>query len=244
MLFFCAWASAEVELLIVGDAQSPVKFVVLPFTYQGEGLSPAVTVENHITQALSSTGLFAMPYQYEKPKDIDNLLAWQFAGIRYVIQGELTEYKQSLTLRLSIADTKRLEPTLSTVILMPDQLVVSTQLFADQMYRSMFYTTFTNEQNKQFLHNENATLTQYLNQLVMTFKSAWQHSQSTGACTVAVQQMPGGVPFKSKLQDNCFVDQGLANEIQQVMDGVDVLPYQNFQDVFIKDLKLQFVAVN
>ena len=241
MLMFSSLARADIELLIVGSKNQPVQFVVLPFKYTGSGLSPAVAVENYIVQALSSTGLFSMPYRYEKPGNEENMMAWQLAGIRYVLQGEITEEKTMLWLKLTIADTLGLQPTVSSVILNPEQLQLSTQMFADQVYRSLFYATFTNDTEKQYLDNENPTLTRYLNQLVMSFKNAWQSNESDGVCTVKIQQMPGGVPFTSQLQKDCFVNKNSANEIQQVVSSVETLPYENYQAVFEKNLTVKFI---
>ena len=232
-----------VELLVVGDRDRPVQFVVLPFTYQGEGFSPAISVEQHIIQALSSTGLFSMPFRYEAPVDPDNLLGWELAGIRYVLNGRLEAVNQSLLLRLTITDTLGLQPTISTVLLNPEQLQLSSQMFADQVYRSLFYATFTNDQESQYLNNENPTMTRYLNQLVMTFKLAWQDNLSACTCTVDIQQMPGGVPFRSRLQQDCFEGGHLGEEIQALMDDLEVLPYEKYQDVFVKDLTVQFIGV-
>ncbi len=237
-------AKADVELLIVGGNNQPVQFVALPFEYFGSGYSPAVTVENHIIQALSSTGLFSMPFRYQQPHDAGNMLAWQLAGIRYVLKGEIHEVKQTLTLKLTINDTLGLQPTLSAVILNPKQLELSSQMFADQLYRSLFYATFTNYNDMQYLDQENPTLTRYLNQLVMHFKMAWQAKGATGSCTVDVQQMPGGVPFKTELQKNCFIQPNLAAEIQQTLDEVGNLPYEKYQSVFEKNLQLQFITAD
>jgi len=243
LLLFQVWmCRAEIDLLVVGDSQHPVQFVVLPFSYQGAELSPAVTVESHITHALSSTGLFSMPFRYEVPTDVDNMMAWELAGIRYVISGDLIEENEALVLRLTINDTLGLQPTLSSVLLNPKQLELSSQMFADQVYRSLFYATFTNDQDKQYLNNENATLTRYLNQLVMQFKSAWMNNQVSGTCTVDVQQMPGGVPFKSELQVDCFAEPALAEEVQAALDRVEVLPYEQYQDVFARELVLHFIS--
>ena len=244
LLFCCLTAQADVELLIVGGDQQPVQFVALPFAYFGDGFSPAVTVENHIVQALSSTGLFSMPFRYQQPQDMNNMLAWQLAGIRYVLQGEIHEFKQSMTLKLTINDTLGLQPTLSAVILNPKQLELSSQMFADQVYRSLFYATFTNYNDMQYLDQENPTFTRYLNQMVVQFKTAWQPEGAVGTCTVEVQQMPGGVPFKSELQKDCFVDPELADEIQQTLDQVGILPYDNYQTVFEKNLQLQFITTD
>lgn len=242
LLLFCSLSKADIELLIVGGANEPVQFVALPFTYDGDGLSPAVTVENHMIQALSSTGLFSMPYRYDQPADTNNMTAWQLAGIRYVIQGEITEEKSMLWLKLTISDTLGLQPTFSSAILNPNQLQLSTQMFADQVYRSLFYATFTNDTDKQYLNNENPTLTRYLNQLVMTFKNAWQVNEGTGSCTADIQQMPGGVPFKSKLQEDCFIDNRLAKAIEHALAAVETLPYDRYQEVFDKSLTIKFIA--
>ncbi|MCB1582569.1 MAG: hypothetical protein R3E90_13360 [Marinicella sp.] len=242
LLVFTTPLKAEIELLIIGGANQPVQFVALPFKYQGQGLSPAVTVENYMTQALSSTGLFSMPYRYDQPIDINNMMAWQLSGVRYVLQGEIIEEKSLLWLKLTISDTLGLQPTFSSVILNPDQLKLSTQMFADQVYRSLFYATFTNEADKQYLNNENPTLTRYLNQLVMTFKNAWKYQGTEGQCTVELQQIPGGVPFTSKLQEDCFENSGLASEIQHVLAAVEFLPYDQYQTVFEKKLTLKFIA--
>jgi len=242
LLLLSSTLSAEVELLVVGDDAHPVRFVALPFEYQGNGVSPAVTVENHIVQAISSTGLFSMPYRYEVPTDKTNMYAWQLEDIRYVIEGRLFESSQMLMLRLTINDTLGLQPTLSTVVLNPRQLALSSQMFADQVYRSLFYATFTNDNEKQYLNNEDPTLTRYLNQLVMTFKRAWQNNQAGGTCTVDIQQMPGGLPFKSTLRENCFIDPALATEIQTVLDDIELLPYDRYQEVFERDLVVQFIS--
>jgi hypothetical protein len=242
MMMLGTFARADIELLIVGSKNKPVHFVLLPFTYKGGGLSPAVTVENNIIQALSSTGLFTMPYRYEKPANEENMMAWQLTGIRYVIQGEITEEGSMLWLRLTIADTLGLQPTISGVILNPEQLQLSTQMFADKVYRSLFYATFTNDTEKQYLDNENPTLTRYLNQLVMSFKNAWQSDEGEGICTVNIQQMPGGIPFTSRLQEDCFASKNFANRIQQAMSSVETLPYENYQDVFEKNLTVKFIS--
>jgi hypothetical protein len=242
LLFMVLPLAAEVELLVVGDDAHPVKFVALPFEYEGNGVSPAVTVENHIVQAISSTGLFSMPYRFEMPADKSNMYAWQLEDIRYVIEGRLFESSQMLMLRLTINDTLGLQPTLSTVVLNPRQLALSSQMFADQVYRSLFYATFTNDNEKQYLNNEDPTLTRYLNQLVMTFKRAWQNNQADGTCTVEIQQMPGGLPFKSSLRENCFVDAELATEVQAVLDEIALLPYDRYQEVFERELVVQFIS--
>jgi len=244
MVLFCFVAQADVELLVVGGDKQPVQFVALPFEYFGAGFSPAVTVENHIVQALSSTGLFSMPFHYDQPQDVNNMLAWQLAGIRYVLQGEIHEVKQTLTLKLTISDTLGLQPTLSAVILNPKQLELSSQMFADQVYRSLFYATFTNYNDMQYLDHENPTLTRYLNQMVVQFKMAWQALGAAGTCTVDIQQMPGGVPFKSELQQDCFTEPKLAVEIQQALGQVGILPYEKYQSVFEKNLQLQFITIN
>lgn len=244
LLFVGTPCWAEIDLLIVGDNEQPIKFVALPFSYNGDGLSPAVTVENHMVQALSSTGLFSMPLRYEAPKDVDNMLAWQFAGIRYVLMGEIFEKKDNMHLKLTINDTLTQKPTLSAVILNPSQLELSSQLFADQVYRSLFYATFTNDEEKQYLNNEDPTLTRYLNQLVLLFKSAWRSNDARGSCSVDLQQMPGGVPFKSSLQEDCFQSDQLAKEIRQALDNVGSLPYDRYQEVFDKNLKIQFISMN
>ncbi|TDR23454.1 hypothetical protein C8D91_0315 [Marinicella litoralis] len=230
--------------MVLGGQHTPVKFVALPFSYQGSGLSPAVAVEDLIVQALSSTGLFSMPYRYDVPANTNNMMAWQFNGIRYVLQGQLIEADKMLTLRLSIDDTLGLQPTISRVILNPEQLTLSSQMFADQVYRSLFYATFTNDTEKQYLANENPVLTRYLNQLVMTFKAAWVNDQGKGSCTVDIQQMPGGVPFKSELNEDCFLDRALPNEIQQALESIEVLPYENYQTVFERNLKIEFISLN
>jgi hypothetical protein len=235
-------SQADVELLVVGDHNNPVKFVLLPIEYHGSDLSPSVTVEDSIVQALSSTGLFSMPFRYDQPEDINHMIAWQLAGIRYVLQGEIYEVHDSIALKLTIYDTLGLQPTISTALLNPKQIALSSQMFADQVYRSLFYATFTNDQEKQYLNHENPTLTRYLNHLVMTFKQAWSNNHTTGTCTVDIQQMPGGVPFKNQLDKDCFLNSELAAEIQQVLATVERLPYDPYQEVFEKNLRVQFVS--
>ena len=244
LLFWTVYAQADIELLIVGGQHQPVQFVTLPFEYSGTGFSPAVTVENHIVQALSSTGLFSMPFRYKQPENVDNMLAWQMAGIRYVLQGQIHELDQNLILTLTINDTLGLQPTLSRVVLNPKRLELSSQIFADQVYRSLFYATFTNDIDKQYLEQENPTFTRYLNQMMLAFKMAWQTKGAQGTCTVDVQQLPGGVPFKSVLHENCYIQPKLAVEIQQILDRVRILPYEKYQSVFEKNLQLQFITTD
>lgn len=242
MLLCFSVVKAELELLIVGGSLAPVKFVVLPFSYEGSGLSPAVAVEDYMVKALSSTGLFSMPYRYDQPENINNMMAWQFTGIRYVLQGRLVETEGVLTLRLSIDDSLGLQPTISSVILNPDQLALSSQMYADQVYRSLFYATFTNDTEKQYLANENPTLTRYLNQLVLTFKNNWHNTSGQGTCQVKLQQLPGGLVFKYKLNDECLQNQQLSTEIEQLFESIQMLPYDKYQSVFSKNLSLQFIT--
>lgn len=241
-IFFVGAVQADVELLIVGGKQQPVYFVTLPFTYHGQGLSPAVTVENHIVQALSSTGLFSMPFRYEQPHDVDNMLAWQLAGIRYVLQGEIHELNNNLSLILTISDTLGLQPTLSRALLNPKRLELSSQMFADQVYRSLFYATFTNDNDKQYLEHEDPLLTRYLNQLVMQIKNHWFNVNGRGVCQVNLQQLPGGAIFKHQLNESCHANNELHTEIEAVFERLTQLPYDNYQPVFIKNIQLEFIA--
>jgi len=245
LLLLCVFTvQADVELLIVGDKDSPVKFVVLPFTYHGSDASPAVVVENNLIQALSSTGLFSMPFRYKAPQNSNHMLGWQLAGIRYVIFGDVYEVHHSLSLKLTIYDTLGLSPVISTAVLNPSQIELSSQLFADQVYRSLFYATFTNDSGKQYLNNENPVLTQYLNQLVMTFKSQWQNTTAKEACEVQLQQLPGGVIFKRQLSKDCLQNNHMRTEMNQLFDSIQVLPYDNYQRVFSKNVTLQFIPIN
>ncbi len=238
----CAQSATAVELLIVGDGSKPITFVVEPISYHGDKLSPAVIIEDALIQALSSTGLFNMPYTYEAPNDHNNMLAWQLAGIRFVIQGSVHEVDQQLRLQLNIYDTLGLQPTYSSALLNPDQLALSAQVFADQVYRSLFYATFTNETEKQYLQNENRLLTRYLNHLVLTFKNSWHSQVTSGSCQVDLQQLPGGVIFKHRLDESCFANADLGAEVEALLARLDVLPYENYQDVFSKNLQLEFIA--
>ncbi len=242
LFIICIQPAAAVELLIVGDGSKPVTFVVEPIAYHGENLSPSVIIENTLIQALSSTGLFNMPYTYEAPMDHDNMLAWQLAGIRFVIKGTVYEVDNSLRLELTIYDTLGLQPTFSSALLNPGQLGLSAQMFADQVYRSLFYATFTNETDMQYLNNENPQLTRYLNQLVLTFKNNWRNKVTNGSCQVELQQLPGGVIFKHQLNETCFLNAALGAEVEALFKQIEVLPYENYQEVFSKNLNLEFIA--
>lgn len=241
LIFWSGWLSANTELLIVGDRSQPVSIVVLPMTYQGDGLSPTVTIENALTQALSSTGLFTMPMRYTVPEDPEDLLAWRLIDVRFVISGQVVETEQNLMLNLSIQDTLGLRPTLSSAALNPDTLGLSVQAFADQLYRSLFYATFTNDNDKQYLVNENPTLTRYLNALISHIKGHWREGPIAGQCQVQLKQLPGGDVFKHKLLTGCFDNPAFGRDIERLFEDLNTLPYEGYQDVFIKDLLLTFV---
>lgn len=149
-----------------------------------------------------------------------------------------------MRLNLTIHDTLTQRPTLSTVVLNPEQLELSIQLFADQVYRSLFYSTFTNDENKPYLTNENPLLTRYLNQLVLHFKGAWENHSNTGYCSVKIEQMPGGVTFKSQLLDDCFHNTDMAKSIQKALANAHSSPYAGYHEVFDKNLTLRFVTLN
>lgn len=241
LFFFAAQVAADdYELLVLGDAHQTVHFHIQPFVYTGDGLNPSYEVEEAIKVALSSARLFAMPLRTQVPQDPKNLQAWQVAGVRFVINGTLFEEQKAMMLRLSIQDTLLDDGFTITGVLLPDQLRTSAGLFADQIYRSMFYAAYTNRKTLQELQNENPALTNYLHHIVQTYKRHWQPGNSRGECLVNIQQLPGGDVFTQKLQNNCFQNMAFAQDIEQLLAEVAQLPYENHEDEFNKSLRITF----
>ncbi|WP_154222822.1 hypothetical protein [Marinicella rhabdoformis] len=235
-----AHANAPIKLLIKGGVQEKTQFYVLPITYKGDGVNPSYEVEEAIKVAISGAGLFSMSSRLKPPQNVENLNQWNFLGVRFILTGQLFEEKNSLILRLSVQDTLTQKGLQVSSVLMPDRLKFSVQLFADQVYRTLFYAAHTNLDTFEIMQNEDTALTNYMHSIVKTFKNAWSKTDNKGSCLVHINQMPGGGIFTHNMQENCFHNQTFAEEISEMVQQVEVLPYEHYQEQFNKSIHITF----
>ncbi len=242
LLFFIpsVWANDNYELLIVGDSNQPVKFYLLPFSYEGKGINASYEIEEAIKVALSSAGLFSMPMRIEPPQHPIKNTKWRLHDIRFVIEGKLYEQKDSIVLHLAIYDTLLQNGYTLSGALVPNQLQTSAGLFADSVYRSFFYAAFTNRKTLQEVEHEDSTQTNYLHHIVQTYKSHWSPGETHGECLVNLQQLPGGNVLTYELQANCFQNKIFAEEILSLLKRVEQLPYTRYEEQFSKNLAITF----
>lgn len=244
MFLFCCFNSAHandpINLLIKGGAQEKTQFYVLPITYKGDGVNPSYEVEEAIKVAISGAGLFSMSSRLKAPKNINNASQWQFLGVRFVLSGELFEDDNNVMLKLNVQDTLTQEGLQVSSVLLPNQLKLSAQLFADQVYRTLFYASHTNLNTFEILQNEDAALTNYMHGIVITFKNEWSKPNHKGECLVHINQMPGGGIFTHKLQSNCYQNKAFADEISEMIQHVEALPYEHYQAQFNKSIHILF----
>ena len=238
--FHSAHASEAIKLLINGGAQEQTQFFVLPISYEGDGLNPSYEVEEAIKVAISGAGLFSTSARMQPPQNTNNNSQWQFLGIRFVLSGHLFEQDNSIILRLDVQDTLTQKGLQVSSVLLPKQLKFSVQMFADQVYRTLFYAAHTNLDSFEILQNEDPDLTNYMHGIVKAFKNKWQKTDHSGECLVHINQMPGGGIFTHKLQKNCFETQAFAEEIDALMGEIDALPYEHYQEQFNKNIHITF----
>lgn len=244
LFFLCCFSSAQasdpITLLIKGGVQEKTQFYVLPITYEGDGVNPSYEVEEAIKVAISGAGLFSTSSRLKPPQNPNSSSQWQFMGVRFVLSGHLFESKNNVMLRLSVQDTLTQEGLQVSSVLLPNQLKFSAQMFADQVYRTLFYASHTNLNTFKILENENTALTNYMHGIVKSFKSQWLKTENKGECLVHINQMPGGGIFTHKLQKNCYQNLAFAEEIDDLLQKVEFLPYEHYQEQFNKNIHITF----
>ncbi len=235
-----ALASEPITLLLSGGFQEKTQFYVLPITYEGDGINPSYEVEEAIKVAISGAGLFTMSARLKPPENTQNSSHWQFLGVRFVLSGHLFEKDNNIILRLHVQDTLTGQGLQVSSALLANQLKFSAQLFADQIYRTLFYAAHTNLNTFEILQNEDTALTNYMHGIVKTFKNQWQKSDNKGECLAYINQLPGGGIFTHNLQENCFENPGFAEEIDQLLQQTEALPYEHYQQQFNKNIHITF----
>ncbi|MCF6299937.1 MAG: hypothetical protein L3J52_02290 [Proteobacteria bacterium] len=235
-------SNAEIELNIVGGKDQLTQFAVLPFEYHGNQLSPAILIEDTLKQTLSSTLLFQTPFSVTPPKDKENLLQWRMQGFRYIIKGIIKDAAvNDMFVDIVIFDSLTVETIYSNIaILNTSHFKLSIQQLADHMYRRMLYTAVINSNIDMETFADDDLTTKYFHQLALTLKTNWQSRSQSGTCTVLVKQLPGGVLMDYVFEKKCYQHIDLVNELIQLFDNIDSFPYKGFQQVFQKDLKVNF----
>ncbi len=243
LLILClntAFASDSIDLLLKGGAKEKTMFFVLPISSVGAGVNPSSEVEEAIKVAISGAGLFSMSARMKAPENTESTTHWQLLGVRFVLSGHLFEQDDNIILKLSVQDTLTQQGLQVSSVLLPKQLKFSAQMFADQVYRTLFYAAHTNLNTFEILQNEDPALTNYMHGIVKTFKKHWKDSDNKGECLVKINQLPGGGIFTHKLQENCFNRQSFADEIEDLMQQVETLPYEHYQKQFNKNINITF----
>lgn len=243
--FLCFYFSQSrsnetLDLWIIGDQSEPVTFVMLPFFYSGDNMSPAVFIEDSIKNSLSSTGLFAVS-KAKTPRNSYDPYYWLLKNVRFVIRGKLFEKQNNLTIDISIEDMYGLEPIEAKVVVPVDQLHYGINYIADRVHRSLFYATYTPFKHLRYLNDENTLLTSYLHQLVHEIKFKWDSQLKSGYCSVDVDQLPGGRVFDYELHHACYQQKNLAEEVSDLISDIERLPYEGYESVYQRKLKLYFV---
>lgn len=232
-------AAEPPHLTIIGGANKPVGIYLQPFSYRGNGVSPAVVIENNLLFHLSQSGLFYQPGRLQ-PEKHWNLHHWRLAGVRYVISGDIEENERTIDLRLTVSDTLGTTPTFVWVELNADAWQQATRVFARQLLYSLFYATYTDDVDSQYLHNVETAETRYWMALAKTLKRHWQNRVRRGECQVTVSQLPGGQLHDFKMAPDC--DAVLAEEIQSLFEQVSNFPYSGHQAPFAQTFSVTFVA--
>lgn len=227
------------KFIIIGGADNPVGVIMRPLNYEGNGISPAVVIEDILVAQLSQSGLFHQPWQL-KSRDKWNLHHWRLAGVRYLISGRIEENEQSIHLHLTITDTLGTTPTNVWVELNGDAWQQATRVFARQLLYSLFYATYTDDINSQYLNDTEPEETRYWIALVQTIKSHWHNRQVRGECRVNVTQLPGGQVQSYVFAEQC--DEDFVVELQTLFEQLTELPYGGFNAPFAQNFTVNFVA--
>ena len=180
LLIFLLWSISSYsapQFIVVGGANKPVGLYFKPLSYHGPGVSPAVAIENILLARLSQSGLFYQPWRIE-PKEHWNLYHWRLAGVRYVSSGDMEETDQAIDLRLTITDTLGTTPTFVWVELNADAWQQATWVFSRQLLYSLFYATYTDAVDSQYLQNTEPDETRYWMDLVKTLKGHWSNQNT------------------------------------------------------------------
>lgn len=239
LLFWPLPSHLAPHFIIVGGAQKPVGVFIKPLEYHGTGVSPAVDIENILLAALAQSGLFYQPGR-QQPQTNWSLAHWRLAGVRYLISGRIEENDRAINLYLTLTDTLGTTPTNVWVELNADVWQQATRVFARQLFYSLFYATFTDDINSQYLHNTQAEETRYWISLVQTLKSHWDNRQNRGQCQVKITQLPGGQIQAYDIEADC--EEALFEEIQALFERLSTLPYGGLNAPFAQYFTVTFVA--
>jgi len=227
------------HFIVVGGADKPVGVYFKPFKYRGPGVSPAVAIENILLAHLSQSGLFYQPWRLQ-PEQQWNLYHWRLAGVRYVISGDIEETDQAIDLRLTVTDTLGTTPTFVWVELNADAWQQATRVFARQLLYSLFYATYTDAVDSQYLQNTEPDETHYWMALVKTLKRHWYSHNTQGECLVKITQLPGGQVQSFDIEADC--NELLFKELQALFERLNQLPYGGFNAPFAQNFTVTFVA--
>ena len=242
LLVAIIWSSgsfAAPQFIVVGGADKPVGVYMQPFTYHGPAVSPAVAIEKILLSYLSQSGLFYQPWGLQ-PEERWNLYHWRLAGVRYVISGDIKETDKAIDLRLTVTDTLGTTPTFVWVELNADAWQQATRVFARQLLYSLFYATYTDDVDSQYLQNTEPDETRYWMALVKTLKQHWQNKADRGECQVNIAQLPGGQIQSYDIDTDC--EAALFSELQDLFEALKELPYDGFKAPFAQYFTVTFVA--
>ncbi len=239
VIFWFSTAAATPRFIVVGGDNKPVGVYLQPFDYRGSAVSPAVAIENILLSHLSQSGLFYQPGRLQ-PEERWNLHHWRLAGVRYVITGDIKETERVIDLRLTITDTLGTTPTFVWVELNADAWQQATRVFARQLLYSLFYATYTDEVDSQYLQNTEPAETRYWMALVKTLKRHWHNQTGRGECQVGITQLPGGRVQSYDIDVDC--ETTLFSELQALFERLNGLPYGGFNAPFAQQFTVTFVA--
>lgn len=244
ILFLCLLFTPPASLsaphfIVVGGADKPVGVYMKPFTYQGSGVSPAVVIENILLARLAQSGLFYQPGRLQ-PQAQWNLYHWRLAGVRYLISADINETELAIDVRLTVTDTLGTTPTFVWVELNKDAWQQATRVFARQLLYSLFYATYTDAIDSQYLDNTEPAETRYWLALVATLKQHWRNHETRGECRVSVSQLPGGQIHKYTIEPDC--DIRLSDEVEQLFASIKTLPYGGLNAPFVRYFTVTFIA--
>jgi len=239
LLMWSLTCSSAPHFIVVGHADEPVGVYFKPFNYRGPGASPGVAIEEILLSHLSQSNLFFQPWGIQ-PESQWNLYHWRLAGVRYVISGDIEETDQAIDLRLTVTDTLGTTPTFVWVELNVDAWQQATRVFARQLLHSLFYATYTDTMDSQYLQNTDPIETRYWMSLVKTLKQHWYGQSGHGECLVEITQLPGGRVQAFDFKAEC--ESQLRHEIEALFARLDSLPYGGYKAPFEQNFTVTFVA--
>jgi len=154
--------------------------------------------------------------------------------------GDIEESEQAIHLRLTVTDTLGTTPTFVWVELNVDAWQQATRVFARQLLYSLFYATYTDAVDSQYLHNTEPDETRYQMALVKTLKRHWHNQTQQGECQVEITQLPGGRIQSFAIETAC--EEALFTELQALFNQLKELPYGGLNAPFAQYFTVTFVA--